>query len=205
MPQYRKDYNRERILETAASVFQEKGYSNTSMRDIATLSGIGLANIYNYFKNKDELFCTIVSPAIEAYNIILNLHHGVSGPDITAVRGDDYIQKTIDELLGLLKNYRSLLSLLFFKAQGSSLQNFREQFTDKNTETTLNYLSRMRTLYPDIVSDISPFSIHLHSVGMYSLMEEVVMHKIEGKELKTIIEEYVIYEQKGWEELILKK
>lgn len=36
--------------------FGQKGYSKTSMREIAGAVGVGVGNIYNYFTNKDELF-----------------------------------------------------------------------------------------------------------------------------------------------------
>ena len=44
----------------ARQQFERKGYSKTSMRDIAELAGVGVGNIYNYFTNKDELFREVV-------------------------------------------------------------------------------------------------------------------------------------------------
>ena len=51
-----KEDIRGRILTVARQQFGQKGYSKTSMREIAELSGVGVGNIYNYFTNKDELF-----------------------------------------------------------------------------------------------------------------------------------------------------
>ena len=53
--QVKKDYTREQIVEFAKRVFLKNGYAKTSMRDIAKGVGIGVSNIYNYFKSKDEL------------------------------------------------------------------------------------------------------------------------------------------------------
>mgnify|MGYP002470759756 FL=1 len=52
-----KDNIRNNILKAAENIFLEKGYSKTSMREIAAKSNVVLSNIYNYFKNKDEIFC----------------------------------------------------------------------------------------------------------------------------------------------------
>ena len=60
--QIKKDYTREQIVEIAKRVFLRNGYAKTSMRDIAKRTGIGVSNIYNYFKSKDELFRYIVRP-----------------------------------------------------------------------------------------------------------------------------------------------
>ena len=48
--QIKKDYTREQIVEVAKRVFLKNGYAKTSMRDIAKGAGIGVSNIYNYFK-----------------------------------------------------------------------------------------------------------------------------------------------------------
>ena len=50
-----KEDIRGRILAVAKLQFGQKGYSKTSMREIAELAGVGVGNIYNYFASKDEL------------------------------------------------------------------------------------------------------------------------------------------------------
>ena len=56
-----KEDIRGRILTVARQQFERKGYSKTSMREIAELSSVGVGNIYNYFTNKDELFREIIT------------------------------------------------------------------------------------------------------------------------------------------------
>jgi AcrR family transcriptional regulator len=46
---------REKMLAKASTLFWEKGYGGTSMRDIAKCYGCKPANIYNFFKNKEEI------------------------------------------------------------------------------------------------------------------------------------------------------
>ncbi|MDF1671719.1 MAG: TetR/AcrR family transcriptional regulator [Pelagimonas sp.] len=43
------------ILEAAAACFVEKGFHQTSMRDIASAAGVSLGNLYNHFESKAEL------------------------------------------------------------------------------------------------------------------------------------------------------
>ena len=52
-----KDNIRNNILKAAENIFLEKGYSKTSMREIAAKSNVVLSNIYNYFKS---LPCTTI-------------------------------------------------------------------------------------------------------------------------------------------------
>lgn len=47
---------RSKILDAAKLVFIDKGYYQTSMRNIAETAGCSAGTIYLYFKDKDELF-----------------------------------------------------------------------------------------------------------------------------------------------------
>lgn len=52
----RRDQRREAILRVAREVFFEEGYSAASMSMIAARLGGSKGTLYNYFKNKEELF-----------------------------------------------------------------------------------------------------------------------------------------------------
>lgn len=43
------------ILEVARTLFWEKGYDGTSLRDIASACGFENTNLYYYYKNKEEI------------------------------------------------------------------------------------------------------------------------------------------------------
>ena len=58
--QYSKDDIQKEILKAAEKVFLENGFPKASMREIAQEAQVGLSNIYNYFKSKDDIFCTVV-------------------------------------------------------------------------------------------------------------------------------------------------
>src|SRR3982751_2515297 len=53
------DQKLEFILRHAASIFSEKTYHSTSMRDISRATGISLAGLYHYCKSKEELLFLI--------------------------------------------------------------------------------------------------------------------------------------------------
>ncbi|WP_073008358.1 TetR/AcrR family transcriptional regulator [Clostridium amylolyticum] len=55
---------KQRILDAAISVFIEKGFEETSMREIASAAGLTTGAIYHHFKNKDELFYHAVKEAM---------------------------------------------------------------------------------------------------------------------------------------------
>ena len=51
---------RERLIESAAKLFHQAGFKDTSIADIAEDSGVPLGNVYYYFKTKDELAAAVI-------------------------------------------------------------------------------------------------------------------------------------------------
>ena len=51
---------KDKILEYSINLFSEKGYSETTMREIAEKCNIKASSIYNHFKSKEEILNTIL-------------------------------------------------------------------------------------------------------------------------------------------------
>ncbi|RHP30961.1 TetR/AcrR family transcriptional regulator [Lachnotalea sp. AF33-28] len=51
---------KERIIDQALDLFSRKGYDGVSVRDISGAVGIKESSLYNHFKNKQDIFDTIV-------------------------------------------------------------------------------------------------------------------------------------------------
>ncbi|NIJ40681.1 AcrR family transcriptional regulator [Parvibaculum indicum] len=51
-----RDAKRQKILEAASACFAREGYDSTSMEAVAAAAGISKGSLYDYFKNKEDLF-----------------------------------------------------------------------------------------------------------------------------------------------------
>lgn len=58
-------YKRERILQEAVKLFYERGFTGTTLDDIAAALGVTKPFIYTHFKSKVELLAAICLPTIE--------------------------------------------------------------------------------------------------------------------------------------------
>lgn len=63
---------RKHIVQSAAACFVERGFHQTSMRDIAKQAEVSLGNLYNHFESKTELIAEIAG--LEA-NDLKRMHH----------------------------------------------------------------------------------------------------------------------------------
>jgi AcrR family transcriptional regulator len=56
----RSERSRALILDTALQLFSHQGYRATSIRDIATKANVSTGSVYHHFKDKEELFDTLL-------------------------------------------------------------------------------------------------------------------------------------------------
>ena len=50
---------RQAIFDASVDLFIEKGFTATSMREIAAAAGVGKATLYDYFKTKDDILLSL--------------------------------------------------------------------------------------------------------------------------------------------------
>jgi len=61
----KKSERKDRIFSTAVDLFNEKGFSKTSMQDIANNANLAVGTLYNYFPSKNYLLLDIMHEEIE--------------------------------------------------------------------------------------------------------------------------------------------
>jgi AcrR family transcriptional regulator len=67
---------RQAVIDAAYSLFLEKGFSATSMRQIAERAGLALGGIYNHFSSKDEIFQELIidkHPYVQIFPVLRNV------------------------------------------------------------------------------------------------------------------------------------
>jgi AcrR family transcriptional regulator len=57
----KKQKRRKRIIQAATKLFQNKGYTDTTIGDIADQAEVGVGTIYNYFSSKNEILLNLVA------------------------------------------------------------------------------------------------------------------------------------------------
>ncbi|MBQ0734539.1 TetR/AcrR family transcriptional regulator [Aquimarina celericrescens] len=63
---------KQEIINAAAILFKEKGYSAVTMRDLAKAMGIKAASLYNHIQSKQEILSTIIIDLAEKFTDGMN-------------------------------------------------------------------------------------------------------------------------------------
>lgn len=59
----------QRILDSAAALFAERGFSRTDVAEIAARAGVAKGSIYNYFESKDDLFLYVCRDGLARWRL----------------------------------------------------------------------------------------------------------------------------------------
>ncbi len=59
--QKRTEAKKDKIIEQATYLFQEHGFSDTNIQDIAKYAGVSPVSIYNYFGNKEGVLAVVLT------------------------------------------------------------------------------------------------------------------------------------------------
>ncbi|MBC7184721.1 MAG: TetR/AcrR family transcriptional regulator [Marinobacter sp.] len=60
--------NRKAILDAARECFRERGYDNSTIRDIVRRSGLAAGTFYNYFASKQDIFAALLTDFLTGLN-----------------------------------------------------------------------------------------------------------------------------------------
>ncbi len=83
--QRRKASKKELILEKAATMFRQKGFAATSMRDLAETVGIEAASLYNHIRSKNEILEAICFDVANRFNNNMALIESGNQSSITKI------------------------------------------------------------------------------------------------------------------------
>ena len=225
--QVQKTNIRSRILKVSEEMFLKKGYKGTSMRDVAKEAEISLCNIYNYFENKDRIYEKVLSPVLQKLDAMIEEHRnmdvqqymdrerleaadGQTLPDVISriMKQSEHfsISRNIQQMVDLVEGNRDYLYLLLFNSTGSKYEHYKEDFTKRMTETMTEVMNRIEKEVPEFGRGMrlhmSSFFIHVNTNYFFAVLEELVLHNMEGPERDRFIEEYVVYSTGGFEAIL---
>lgn len=99
----KKASKKELILRRAASMFREKGFAATSMRDLAETVGIEAASLYNHIRSKNEILEAICFDVANIFNTHMEVVESAGKKAITKI--EDLLRFHIRQMI---ENYEEV-------------------------------------------------------------------------------------------------
>lgn len=136
------EQTRDVIAAAAHQLFLEQGYHGTSMRQIASATGLALGGIYNHFESKEQIFSEVLI-AHHPYLDVLPALQAAQGETV-----EEFVRDAANRLVSNLDERLDFLKLLFielvefngthfpqiFELFYPEVIGFAEKFTREQTE-----------------------------------------------------------------------
>jgi TetR/AcrR family transcriptional regulator len=106
-----------RLLEAGITLFAEKGYASTSVREITARAGVTKPVLYYYFKNKEGLFRAIMNTAAELQQALLEEILETAGTALN--RFIHFYRRFYEEVLKNKDFFKMINNLIFGPPQGA--------------------------------------------------------------------------------------
>lgn len=138
----RKDEKRKLIFEAAAKVFAEKGYNNTSIKDITNASKVSVGTFYLYFKNKEELFEDLYT---HMEQIISNIKNYAMEKEVSVAA--ERFANVVAASMWVYQKYRQLAKILLVEALriNSRFEQRYQELVMKSCEDMEGILKHLKT------------------------------------------------------------
>lgn len=192
MVQYAKDEIRQRIIDVAREEFLQKGFEKASIRTITARAKTAKSNLYNYFNDKNDLFYSVLEPTVAEIRKGLEMVKQFNipkGVDEYTLESQMYVINVVNQFVA--ENFTDI-RLLLFKAQGSSLENFKYEILEIFTD---NMCSWVKSIRPD--KEISRLFVRSVCSFYLSLIEQAILYG-KSEEMQRFRQEFTNFVYHGW-------
>lgn len=200
--QIQKDNIRSKILDTAREEFIHCGYGEFSMRTVANKVGISTSNIYNYFKNKNELFLEVLNPTLSFLEYVL-----------THIEESEYFRyhyyfsyevnkELLSNLIEFVDMNRSVINLILFKSAGSSVENYKNELVERYARITLKQIKEESGKKSDFNAGVSDFFVNTVCSFYLNLVDNILKTNMDKEHMKLYAGEMLDFFYNGWKAVL---
>lgn len=167
-----KELRKLQILVAAKRVFFDKGLGHTTMEDIAQKAELSSGTLYNYFKNKDELYASMTLRVLQYLVIrIEQLHREFDMDEVGKIKN------LKSALLDVYKFDPQILRFLFLLRSSESRKQLSLEMVDEISELERQALNSIADVFRQAIMkgiclDLDPTAI---ADIVWSLFSGVVM------------------------------
>lgn len=147
---------RNKLLESARAEFLEKGYMKASLRTICKNAELTTGALYFFFKDKDDLFCSLVKDTVDGIRGVMLMHYKeeqqqAENDKLNTDNNDD--MDAAIQAIHRMYQHRDDVLLVLTKSQGSSMENILDQFIEESEEHMKVMAQEIQRQKPEVVID----------------------------------------------------
>lgn len=194
---------KEKLILSAKSEFMEKGYNKASLRKICENAGVTTGALYFFFKDKADLFSSIVE---EPFQLLCNIIKEHFRKDVEMLENPTPYEQQDgdhDELVAALIHHiyknRDTFLLLLTKSEGTVYENCTDKLVDIMEQSYRLMAERMLTQLKDM--KISVYMLHWLAHMQIDSFVHMITHENDEKKALKHMQKIMDFIVKSWIEL----
>ena len=148
MAQIKKENIQGQILRAARREFLRHGFQGASLRGIAERAQVSLANIYNYYRDKEALYLAVLQPRLDDFERMKEFFRDYQ-PALTTFESFETEMRQVHVGLCYVDQHRAELNLLLNRSAGSALERYPEELVAEFTSNFGTLMAKFAAQYPD--------------------------------------------------------
>jgi AcrR family transcriptional regulator len=154
---------RREIFDASVHLFIEKGFYQTSMREVAEAAGIGKSSLYDYFQSKDDILISYFEYAIE----------GIAQKANEIIRQDHSVTEKLKNIMRMHLEYLVRNRQLFLRFTLEA-QNLSPQSQEQLQMLRHSYQDMIRSLIVEGIQsgELRPVNPLLAARNVFSLLSQ---------------------------------
>ncbi|MEK3736426.1 TetR/AcrR family transcriptional regulator [Paenibacillus sp. FSL H7-0941] len=191
--QSKKEEVKQEIESAALKVFFRKGFSDAKMNDIADEIQISVGNIYTYFKNKKDLFYSVVPPSLVDYlkNVLvenIRIDNQTFFDDVNNEKKSAIVQEQIN----ILTQYSRQIVIIFEKNKGTVYSNAKNELIDLMIETKRPFIKDHYKRY-EIGTEENMILLKIIANNVINMILDLLKYEMNADSRRRIFEALSLY------------
>lgn len=208
-----------RLLKCGMKEFSDKGYMKASLRNICKEAGVTTGALYFFFKDKEDLFGSIVHDPLSELQELLESHFKeeleasykiyngeITIPEVPSIEGYEDDMEIAVRVVKLLFKHKKAFELLLTKAQGSAFENYPDQMVKLVEKHYLKMFAVMKGYgSADEITKEDEFIVHWMSHDQIDIFIHVLTHCKTQEQALSNMRNMMAYIIGGWLSVIRNK
>lgn len=159
----KSEVKRKNILESAANLFLQHGFSQTSMDLVANTAGVSKQTVYSNFSNKDALFSAVIELKCSEYQL-----------DPEHMKGDELLPRDVlirigDQFVSLLKDPQAVAMYRVVIGEATNTPHVAELFYLAGPKYAIDSLSQF--MRKNMYLSLSEDEAYYWSVAFFNILK----------------------------------
>lgn len=179
----------EQILDCAKKEFLEKGYTDASLRTIASEADTSTNSIYVRFKDKEGLFAAIVEPVSDGFmSRCLNVQETFHGFDSETQRREvgTYCGNAMLDMVDYIYDHFDEFRLLLDASHGTKFHDFVDRLVSMEEEYTWKWMEATGS-HLELMGGLTTEFYHMMVTAYFEGIFEVVRHEMGREDAKKYV------------------